>query len=310
MRVTLIHNPNAGDDTQPTVGQLVALIREAGHKVRWQSVKEKGWARVLRKRSDLIAVAGGDGTVGRVARRVVGRGVPITVLPMGTANNISKTLGMAGRPVHQLIREWEEARHLKFDAGVAKGPWGTRYFIEGVGLGLFARTLPEIRKNKTMAHLSDAEVKVTYALQMLRDKLEDLSPRTVTATLDGRDISGKYLMLEAMNTRYIGPNLLLAPDVPHSSGRLDIVFVQEKDRKKLARFLATWQQGKMWPSGLGIGRGKRLTIEWTGFPIHLDDKLWPKKGKSGFKPPATMEIGVERAALEFLVPAPHAVRHR
>src|SRR5215813_7026514 len=231
MRVTLIHNPNAGDDTQPTVGQLVALIREAGHKVRWQSVKEKGWARVLRKRSDLIAVAGGDGTVGRVARRVVGRGVPITVLPMGTANNISKTLGMAGRPVHQLIREWEEARHLKFDAGVAKGPWGTRYFIEGVGLGLFARTLPEIRKNKTMAHLSDAEVKVTYALQMLRDKLEDLSPRTVTATLDGRDISGKYLMLEAMNTRYIGPNLLLGPDVPHSSGRLDIVFVQEKDRK-------------------------------------------------------------------------------
>jgi diacylglycerol kinase (ATP) len=310
MRVTLIHNPNAGDDTQPTAGQVVALICEAGHKVRCQSVKEPGWAKVLKKEADLIAVAGGDGTVARVARRLVGRGIPIAVLPMGTANNISKSLGLAGKPVHQLIREWKDARHLKFDAGVATGPWGKRYFIEGIGLGLFARTLPEIRKNKTMKHLSDAEVKVAYALQILREKLEDISARNLRATLDGKDISGKYLMLEAMNTRYIGPNLFLAPDVPHSNGRLDIVFVREKDRKKLARFLSTWQEGKMWPAGLGIGRGKRLEMEWTGFPIHLDDKIWPKKGRLDFRPPATIEVAVECGALEFLVPAARRTRPR
>jgi diacylglycerol kinase family enzyme len=40
LRVTLIHNPEAGDETRPTRGQLEALIKEAGHKVRYQSVKE------------------------------------------------------------------------------------------------------------------------------------------------------------------------------------------------------------------------------------------------------------------------------
>jgi hypothetical protein len=59
LRVTLIHNPEAGDETRPTRGQLEALIKEAGHKVRYQSVKDSGWSKVLKKQADLIAVAGG-----------------------------------------------------------------------------------------------------------------------------------------------------------------------------------------------------------------------------------------------------------
>src|SRR5262245_31057092 len=98
MRVTLIHNPGAGDDKQPSKGQLEALIREAGHDVRYQSVREQGWSKVLKKAADLIAVAGGDGTVGKVARRLIGRGIPIAVLPVGTANNISRTLAATCAP--------------------------------------------------------------------------------------------------------------------------------------------------------------------------------------------------------------------
>ena len=83
MRVTLIHNPEAGDETRPTRGQLEALIKEAGHKVRYQSVKDSGWSKVLKKQADLIAVAGGDGTIGKVARHMIGGKVPLTALPMG-----------------------------------------------------------------------------------------------------------------------------------------------------------------------------------------------------------------------------------
>jgi len=124
MHVTLIHNPGAGDEQQPTAGQIEALMKEAGHKVRYQSTKENGWQKALKKSADLVAVAGGDGTVGKVARRLIGSGVPIAVLPLGTANNISKTLGIADLPITQLIPGWESARRLKFDAGIATGPWG------------------------------------------------------------------------------------------------------------------------------------------------------------------------------------------
>src|SRR5688572_16963626 len=94
VRVTLIHNPGAGEDDQPSGTELQALIRKAGHDVRYQSADEKTWMSVLEEPADVIAVAGGDGTVGGIAKKLVGRRVPIAPLPLGTANNISKTLGL------------------------------------------------------------------------------------------------------------------------------------------------------------------------------------------------------------------------
>jgi len=93
VRVTLIHNPGAGKQDYDAKA-LLKLLRRAGHKPRYQSSKEKGWDRVLDKRAGLVVVAGGDGTVAGVARRMVGRGVPVAVLPDGTANNIARSLGL------------------------------------------------------------------------------------------------------------------------------------------------------------------------------------------------------------------------
>ena len=47
MRVTLIHNPGAGKQEQSSAKALMKLLRGEGHKPRYQSAKEKGWARVL-----------------------------------------------------------------------------------------------------------------------------------------------------------------------------------------------------------------------------------------------------------------------
>jgi diacylglycerol kinase family enzyme len=303
MKVTLIYNPTAGDDSRPAAGQLAALIEEAGYRVRVQFTHEKDWSRALRKKAGLVAVAGGDGTVGKVARRLIDTGIPIAVLPMGTANNISKSLGIGDRPIMQLIRGWKRARRTRFDAGVASGPWGCRNFIEGVGLGVLAKTMPAMRENKTMEHLPMGEARVAYALQCLRDTLEESTPMKIKAAIDGKDVSGKYLMFEAMNKRFIGPNLFLAPHTDPGDGMLDIVFVGEKDRRKLARYLAHWQEGKAWPSNLGVGRAKRVEIEWTGFPVHLDDKVWPRNGiRRRPGSPVTIEIELRRKALQFLIP--------
>jgi diacylglycerol kinase (ATP) len=302
MRVTLIHNPGAGDDKQASAGQLEALMEEAGHKVRYQCTKEKGWAKALKKSADLIVVAGGDGTVGKVARRLIGQGVPIAILPMGTANNISKTLGIADLPVTQLISSLDSARHLKFDAGVATGPWGERHFIEGIGTGLLTCSIPEVDDNKTIEQLKDNVVRVTYAQQIFRDQLADCPAIEVEAICDGEDISGRYLLFEVLNMAYIGPNLFLAPDIVRNDGEFDLVLLHEKHRNKLRDHIKDWQEGKPWPSEFGARRCKRLKIEWTGFTVHIDDKLWPVKEKKKPKPPATIDVKVEPRAIEFLVP--------
>jgi diacylglycerol kinase (ATP) len=302
MRATLIHNPGAGDDRQPTGRQIEVLMKDAGYKVRSQSTKEKGWAKVLKKPADLVVVAGGDGTVSKVARRLIGSGVPIAVLPVGTANNISKTLGIAGVPVPYLIRTWKSARHLKFDAGLVTGPWGERHFIEGVGTGLLTSSISELEDNKTIENLKDTGIKVTYAQQIFREHLDDCQAVEIEAELDGEDISGRYLVFEVLNMSYIGPNLFLAPDIVRNDGQFEVVLLAEKDRAKLRRHIRHWQEGKPWPPEFGSRRGSRLKIEWTGFPVHIDDKLWPNGEKKKPKPPVTIDLKVEPNALEFIVP--------
>jgi len=83
VRVTLIHNPGAGKQGKQNGEQIVELLEAAGHDVRYQSSKDDGWKNALKKPADLVAVAGGDGTVARVARRMAGRGIPVAALPSG-----------------------------------------------------------------------------------------------------------------------------------------------------------------------------------------------------------------------------------
>lgn len=297
MRVTLIHNPTSGraSDAQ----QLRKFLAASGHEVRYRSTKEPGWKRALKKPADLVAVAGGDGTVGKVARRMVGRGVPIGILPSGTANNIARTLGLLERPYEEIVRAWETPRRVKLDVGVAAGPWGERYFIEGIGAGLFANIIA----NPASAKPKRREDPVASALRRLRDEAEHCEPLELVASLDGEDISGSYLLLEAVNLRFVGPNLHLAHDSQAGDGQLDVVLVSEAERDRLLHYLEHWQDNRERLAMLPTRRGRRLKIEWTGFPLHIDDRLQPKARAKPKEIAGLGEAYIDGDAVEFLLPA-------
>ena len=75
MRITLMHNPHAGHGAYGKK-QLLRALGQAGHRVVYQSTKKKGCQKALKKECDLVLVAGGDGTVAKIARRLVGTGIP------------------------------------------------------------------------------------------------------------------------------------------------------------------------------------------------------------------------------------------
>jgi diacylglycerol kinase (ATP) len=298
VRITLIHNPGAGRQNTGDATRLQRFLVEHGYDVRYQSAKEDDWKKALKKEADLVVVAGGDGTVGRVTRRMAGRGIPMALLPSGTANNIARTLGLLERPFEELVKGWQNGRRVKLDVGVAAGPWGERYFVEGVGAGVFASLLanpaPAMKKRKNP---------VESALDRLRDHAMECEPVEIYAKLDGKDVSGRYLMFEAVNLRYVGPNLHLAHDSQPGDGQFDLVLVTEAERARLLYYLEHWQDNRERIAMLPSLRGRHLQVEWTGYPLHIDDKLKPKPKATPDEIAGPVEARIDGDVVEFLVPA-------
>ena len=295
MRVTLIHNPGAGRQDQDGAAKLIRLLEDEGHAVRAVSSNED-WKRRLAEPADVVAVAGGDGTVARVAKAMVGRGIPVAPLPAGTANNIARTLGLIDRPWEELVRAWPDARRVKLDVGVARGPWGERRFVEGVGAGLFACLLGSSDPARKLAQLKQPRERVALALEILRKQAAGCQAVALEASLDGEDISGRYLLFEAVNIMYVGPSLFLAPDSQPGDGTFEVVMVGEAERERLQNYLSSWQENRQRLPVLPTRRGKRLRMQWSGFELHIDDELLPGGAT------APVELSVGDLAVEFIAP--------
>ena len=90
MRVLLIHNPKAGDRKHGKK-QLIWSLKRNGLQAFYQSIKEPGWEKALKKPVEVVIAAGGDGTVHKTAWKIMDSGIPLAILPLGTANNLART---------------------------------------------------------------------------------------------------------------------------------------------------------------------------------------------------------------------------
>jgi diacylglycerol kinase family enzyme len=201
------------------------------------------------------------------------------------------------------VRAWPQARRVKLDLGIAKGPWGTRYFVEGVGAGLFACLLSTPNPERKQMRRKPPQERVTGALQRLKEEAERCSPVEVSMALDGKELSGRYLLLEAVNLPYVGPNLFLAPDSQPGDGSFDVVLVTEAERERLKNYLTTWQENRERLAVLPSHRGKHLRMQWTGFELHIDDELWPGEHARDVPKSGTIELTMAGSVV-FLAPDP------
>jgi diacylglycerol kinase (ATP) len=301
MRITLIHNPKAGD-ARHGKEQLMAALAEAGHHATYQSTKEAGFKKALKQPADLVLAAGGDGTIGKVAFRLIDSGIPLSVLPLGTANNLARALGFVASP-EEIIARLEGGKKQVFDVGLATGPWGDRYFFEGVGGGLLAdyvRAAKKEEKRNGKAETLSKEQQMARHGALLRRMLHDYPARQWKIEIDGKDISGRYILWEAMNIRSVGPALHLAPGAETRDGRFDFVCARTADRARLMEHFEARVAGKKSKSPLPTRRFRNLRIVWKGSTIHLDDELWRnKKNKSSDE----IKITVKPSALIVLHPA-------
>lgn len=273
-KAILIHNSTAGDGDHEKK-ELKKMIRNAGYEVDYYSTNIPFWERFTKKKADVIFVAGGDGTVQKLARAMLDakeegvRQIPVQILPYGTANNIATTLGFKN-PVEEIDKDLEGKA---FDIGYVDGIKEVSFFIEGIGCGIFPK-LVRVMKSKSDEEKQD---EIKKSLQELLEIIDSYEASKAKIIADGKEINGDFLLLELMNIKLIGPNIEVAPDAKTGDGEFELVLVREEAREELKTFIKGHLESNTSQNKIGEfaerQKVKEVRIKWQGNDVHVDDDI-------------------------------------
>jgi diacylglycerol kinase family enzyme len=289
VRVSLLYNERAGGSA--TLARIRKALESHGHDLVRVVAGEADAARLLDPPAELAVTAGGDGTVAAAARALARAGMPLAILPLGTANNIARSMGCLGS-IEELVESWDPARRRPFDLGVARGPWGERLIVEGVGGGLIAAGIQAMNA-RGASRTSAPAAKLERAVRMYLEVLARLEPCACQLRLDGALHAGRLLLVEVLNIPAVGPNFDLSPEADPSDGAFTVVIAGEDDRDALADYLRRRLVGRACRLRLATYRAHRIDIRGLR-TLHLDDQV------HGAPPDEPVSVRMQPAAVEIL----------
>ena len=182
---------------------------------------------------DTVIAAGGDGTVHSLAQGMVNSRLQMGIIPMGTANNIARVLGLPLK-VEEAMGVIARSKVRKIDVGRVAG----RYFLEAAGVGLFADAFAAFGQEEPR------KWQVIRILKVLGPMFWNPPVRNLQLTLDGVAEKDAAIWIAVSNSTYIGDNMPVAPGASLEDGQFDVVIVGAMNRQELAQFVASLYRGK------------------------------------------------------------------
>ncbi|HEY0731773.1 MAG TPA: hypothetical protein VGD33_05105, partial [Chitinophagaceae bacterium] len=104
------------------------------------------------------------------------------------------------------------------------------------------------------------------------------------------------ILAEVMNTKSIGPNLVLNPNSDPGDGELEIVLIPESQKQKFADYIKCLINDEKASYQFSSIQAKKVTISWDGTHAHVDDEVMKLKEKE------EINIEIKPNALHFLIP--------
>jgi diacylglycerol kinase family enzyme len=287
MRAILFHNPKSGDGHH-SKAELIETLKRAGIDAHYCSVKSGDLAAALREPADLVIAAGGDGAVAKVIKSMPDRGVPLAILPLGTANNIAHSHKITGC-VAELVKSWDLDRCEALDVGVVAGSFGERPFVEAIGLG----ALPQLIRKKSNG---DKTAKIGEGRDALADEIAEADAIDVRLTIDGAAIpTDDILAVEVVNIAYTGPRLPLLEGGAKPPGTLGVAVIRRDERMATMSWLNAPHFGRAPFTQLN---GRRVELAWNRAPLRIDDEAMEL-------PPSPQHVvaSIDGRSVKLLAPA-------
>jgi len=268
--VRIIVNPISGHGGDPHfVRELVRHLSLRGFPVDVHVTRGEGDSRRLAREvpatARCVVSVGGDGTHREVISGLVGRPVPLCVVPFGTENVLSRTLGLSGT-LRETTRLIQDGRVVALDLARA----GDRAFLMFAGVGFDAMVTRDVHRKR-----SGPILRAAYYGPVLRRWWRYGFP-PITVTVDGRVLSDDAGMVFVLNTPLYGDGLRLAPGALGDDGLLDVVCFRTHSRWHMLLQYVRARLGRHLDHPLVVyGRGKQIgvTCDQRTLPVQADGDL-------------------------------------
>ena len=234
-RALLIVNPRARRGTG-SIAAAVTLLETAGLDVRETKVGDEDTIDdVIRQQAsnyDLVIVGGGDGTLNAAAPALVETGLPLGVLPLGTANDFARTVSI---PTDlQKAAEIIATGHMRdIDLGDVNG----HLFFNVASIGFSAELAAELTE-----HAKKRWGVLGYAIVAARILLRS---RLFTAYVDhdGTTEHIHTMQVSVGNGRHYGGGMTVEETATAEDGKLDLYSLEVDHWWRLLALLPSLRNG-------------------------------------------------------------------
>lgn len=192
-----------------------------------------------RDKVDLVIVGGGDGTLNAAAAGLVETQLPLGIIPLGTANDLARTLGIPVS-ISEACKIIATGRNLPIDLGWVNG----KYFFNVASLGLSTQITQRLTKEakKRWGILAYAAT----ALQVLWQT----RPFRAEIRLHGESVQVKAVQISVGNGRFYGGGTPIAKDATIDDQQLDLYSLEIQYWWQIIPILPAMSRGHQatWPS--------------------------------------------------------------
>jgi YegS/Rv2252/BmrU family lipid kinase len=228
------HHSRRGEET---LSQAISQLQTLGFELFEESIKKphllSDIIRRYRDRVDLVIVGGGDGTLNAAIEGIVDTQLPLGILPLGTANDLARTLG-----IPQSIPKACEVIARGHNQRIDLGRVNHKHFFNVASLGLSVQITQQLDKKAkrfwgVLAYAATA-IKVVWKARPFWAEIHH----------QGELIRVRTIQIAVGNGRYYGGGMAIADDAAIDDQRLDLYSLECQHWWQILLLLPAMRQGR------------------------------------------------------------------
>ena len=288
-RLLIVYNPAAGQRHAKRFSTIKDELERRGCDIHIRETTRRGDAEAFARsadvtRYDVVVAAGGDGTIREVMSGLVGRGLTLGIIPLGTANVLAAELGLPD-DLQALATTLTKGTRMLCYPGLANG----HLFMLMAGVGFDARVV----KNAS-PKLKSLIGKGAYVWAIIQELIRN-TPDRYEIQFEGRTISAASVIIG--KGRFYAGRYSWTPDARLYQPFFQVCLFKSSDGWSILKNIV----------GLVLGtvpKSKNVTLLETDQLRIIGDPSEPVQGDGDIIACLPLEIGISQQTLELLIPNP------